>query len=138
MLKRFLIVYVFLFSYAGAIAHSIVPHHHHVSHKEAKEHHHHNHASHSHGEHDGSKKEQSQEGAYFLTHASNTDVVVNHFSFDNPVKGKKLQFSVQLSEPLLSAALSDHNIFHPPHNDRLSPTTVFYSRSLRAPPFLVI
>jgi hypothetical protein len=138
MLKRFLIVYVFLFSYAGAIAHSIVPHHHHVSHKEAKEHHHHNHASHSHGEHDGSKKEQSQEGAYFLTHASNTDVVVNHFSFDNPIKGKKLQFSVQVSEPLLSLALSDHNIFHPPPNDRLLSIAVFYSRSLRAPPFFVV
>ena len=140
MLKKLLIVYAFLFSYSGAMAHSIVPHHHHNSEKEAKQQHrHHDQTNHSHGEDDSSKKgENNQDGTYFLTHASNTDVVVSHFSFDNPVKGKKIQFSVPFFEPLVSFRLSDHNIFHPPSNEWHSSIVVFNSRSLRAPPFFVI
>ncbi len=140
MLKKLFIVFTFLISYSGAIAHSIVPHHHHNSEKEAKQkHHHHDQTSHSHGEDDSSKKGQSHEGAaYFLTHASNTDVVVSHFSFDNPVKGKKIQFSVPFSEPLVSFRLSDHNIFHPPSDERFLSIAVLYSHSLRAPPPFVV
>ena len=124
-----------IFSYAGAIAHSILPHHHHVSHKEAKEHHHHDNTSHSHG--DSSKKDKGNEQEpYFLTHASNADVVTNHVSSDGSVKAKKIQFEVLQSVPMVYFVLGDHNIFHPPSDDLFSPILVFHSRSLRAPPVL--
>ncbi len=136
MRKKLLIAYVFLFSYAGAVAHSVVPHHHHQSQGEAKKHHHQDHTNPSHD--DSSKEDQGDEGhLYFISHTSNADVVVNHVSIDNLVKGN-VQFATLLPESIVSFSIADHNIFHPPMGDRIPPLPVFCSRSLRAPPSFII
>lgn len=136
MRKKLLIAYVFLFSYAGAVAHSVVPHHHHQSQGEAKKHHHHDHTNASQG--DSSKKDQGDGGQlYFLSHASNADVVVNHVSIDNLAKGN-IQFATLLPEFIIPFAIADHNIFHPPMGDRIPLLSVFFSCSLRAPPSFII
>ncbi len=136
MRKRLLFVYFLLFSYAGAVAHSIVPHHHHLTQREAKKHHHHDSANHSHE--DSSKKDGDEGQLYFLIHASNADVVVNHVAIDNLGKDKKTQFAVLLQRSIIPFAIADHNIFHPPMDDRIPLLSVFYSRSLRAPPSFII
>jgi hypothetical protein len=137
MLKKLFIVYAFLLSYSGAIAHSIVPHHHHVSNKEAKGHHHHGTANHSHNE--DSKKDKDHEGEpYFLTHDSNTDAALNHSLIDSSTKGNKIEFKIQLSELLFSITSPNSDIFHPPSNERLSRFEFFHSRSLRGPPFFIV
>ena len=137
MRKRLLIVYVFLFSYAGAVAHSIVPHHHHLSQGEAKKHHHHDHTNTPHD--DSSKNDKGDDRQlYFLSHTSNADVVVNHVSVNNLIKSKKIQFTGFLSEPTIPFVIVNHNIFHPPMDDRIWLITVFYSHSLRAPPSFII
>ena len=134
MRKRLLIVYVFLFSYAGAVAHSIVPHHHHPTQKEAKKHHDHT----NHSREDSSKNDHEDEGQlYFLNHASNADGVVNHAAINNLGKGKKIQFAIPILVSIILFATADHNVFHPPMDDRTPLLTVFYSRSLRAPPSLI-
>ena len=136
MRKKLLIAYVFLFSYAGAVAHSIVPHHHHQSQGEAKEHHHHGHSNVP--PDDSSKNDKGDDGQlYFLSHTSNADVVVNHVSIDNLVIGN-VQFAGLLPESIITFTIADHNIFHPPMDDRIPLITVFYSRSLRAPPSFII
>lgn len=135
MQKRLLFVYILLFSYSGAVAHSIVPHHHHQTQEEAKRHHHHNSAGHSHK--DSSKKDKDDDGVYFLIHATNADVVIDNVVID-PGKEKTSSFVVLLCESVIPFSIADHNVFHPPNDERTTLLTILNSRSLRAPPSFII
>lgn len=141
MLKKLLFVYVFLFAYSGAILHSIVPHHHHDSHKEAKEHHHHgDQSNHSHDNNPQDKSDHEHTGSvYFLTHAVNADSVVGHSSsFTESVKGKSAQkpITAYVELPQFGFVFS-FQVFHPPSDDSVSETTLYLYRALRAPPISI-
>ena len=140
MQKRLIILYVFLFSYSGAILHSIVPHHHHNSNKEAKEHYHHdNQTSHSHGNEDkDSNNHEHNDSLYFLTHSSNADISVSHASSERAVKIKKAEKLVTLYTvlPVFSRAPSQQ-IFHPPADNPIPDNSHYLFRSLRAPPSFI-
>jgi Ni/Co efflux regulator RcnB len=139
MLKRLLIAYVFIFSYAGAVLHSIVPHHHHDSHQEAKEHRHHDHhTNHLHSdEHQDSEdhKHNDSHSLYFLTHAANTDILVTHVSIDTSGKLKKGEKLVVIHAALhVFNIISLHQVFHPPSGNLATHSTAYLFRALRAPP----
>ena len=140
MLKKLLFFYVFIFSYSGAILHSIVPHHHHNSHKEAKEHHQHdNEASHTHGdEHQESNDPEHSDSLYLLTHSSNADITVSHTSAEVSVKGMKgenliavcVEFSIFIHVLL-------PKVFHPPSDDPVTGNSLYLFSALRGPPFSI-
>lgn len=140
MLKKLLFVYAFLFSYSGAILHSIVPHHHHNSHKEATEHHQHdNEASDTHGdEHQESNDPEHSDLLYLLTHSSNADIAVSHAATEVSVKGMKdenqiavcVEFSVFIQVHL-------RKVFHPPSDDPVAGNSLYLFSALRAPPFFI-
>ncbi len=141
MLKKLILVYVFIFSYAGAILHSIVPHHHHSSQQEAKEHHHHDHLSkHSHGEDHQDDKDRDQESSpYLFTHSANTDVLGNHAYVDTVVKSKKAVklFSIHADPPVLNLTIAKQ-VFHPPSDDLITNSSAYLFGALRAPPISLI
>lgn len=137
MLKNLFIVYVFVFSYAGAILHSIVPHHHHNSHQEAKEYDHH--TSHSHGDKQQDSKDHKHTGLpYLLTHSANTDVLVSQASVDGTAKSKKAEkLMVAIAElPMFNHAPAKQ-VFHPPSDDLSANSAAYLFRALRAPPLFV-
>ena len=141
MLKKLLIIYAFLFSYSGAILHSIVPHHHHNSFKEAKEHHHHDHhTSHSHSdEQDDSQDHEHKGSLYFLTHSANNDIVVTHSSIDGATKIKKAEKWVASFTSLpVFELITSRQVFHPPSDDLTTHSTAYLFRALRAPPTAII
>jgi len=140
MLKKLLFVYVFLFSYSGAILHSIIPHHHHNSHKEAKSHHHHeNQSSHSHDDDQNDTNEHEQSTSfYFLTHAANADVLTTHADKQVINKGQQVEKSIAFYIPLSVAELTpSQKVFHPPSDDPFSDSTLYLFGSLRAPPISI-
>lgn len=131
MIRKKILSFVFLLSYAGAIAHSIIPHHHHDTQQEAKEHHHHDHHSHSHSSDDASQ----EQGTYLLTHSANSDVFINHASIDNFLKVKKSDLNVAiLKEIILYTEIQANIVFHPPKVDFLIKASSYSFRLLRAPP----
>jgi hypothetical protein len=136
MLKKLLIVYVFIFSYAGAVMHSIVPHHHHDTHKEAKEHHHHDHhASHSHDDGKNDKDNEHKSSLYFLTHAVNADIFVDHAPIDGSIKNNKTEKIITVYTAFHSFTLtSAQQVFHPLWDDLNTHSTAYLFRALRAPP----
>lgn len=139
MQKRLVILYVFLFSYSGAILHSIVPHHHHNSNKEAKEHHHHdNQTSHSHSNEHKDSNNQDNDSLYFLTHSTNADISVSHASSEGAVKIKKAEKLVSLYsvQPVFSLVPSQQ-IFHPPSDDLIPDNSHYLFSALRAPPSFI-
>ena len=141
MRKKLLIAYVFLFSYAGAVAHSIVPHHHHDSHKEAKSHHHHdNQSSHSHHDDKRDTNEHEHSGSiYFLTHAANSDITINHSSEHGIAKIKKTEKQVTVYSLLvISSIVPSQQIFHPPSDDLFTHSSLYLFSALRAPPFSIV
>lgn len=141
MLKKLILVYVFIFSYAGAVLHSIVPHHHHNSQQEAKAHHHHDHhAKHSHGEDQQNDKDHEQESApYLFSHTANADVLANHASVDTVVKSKKADklFALRTELPTLILAVQTQ-VFHPPTDDLITNSPAYLFGALRAPPTALI
>ena len=140
MQKRLIILYVFLFSYSGAILHSIVPHHHHNSSKEAKEHHHHDHqTSHSHGSEDkDSNNHEQSDSLYFLTHSTNADVSISHASTEGAVKIKKAEKWVCLYTLLpIYSLVHSQQIFHPPSDDFIPDNSYYLFSALRAPPSFI-
>ncbi len=140
MVKRLIIFYVFLISYAGAVAHGIVPHHHHTSQKEVKQHHHHSQTSHSHseGNEEDSSSHDHNDSLYFLTHLSNADILNNHAGNDGVVKNKKSEklIVVQASLPP-SIFIPLHLVFRPPSDDIITHSTTYLSFGLRAPPIAI-
>lgn len=139
MQKRLFILYVFLFSYSGAILHSIVPHHHHNSNKEAKEHHHHdNQTGHSHGEDDkDGNNHEHNDSLYFLTHSSNADISFSDTSADGTVKIKKAEKLVALFTVLSVVNLvPSQQVFHPPA-DFIPDSSHDLLSALRAPPYFI-
>ena len=131
-----LIYFCFIISYSGALLHSFIPHHHHVTVKEATNHHHHDHAkTHSH-EDDKDKEDKQDSEPYFLTHAVNADVLVNHPNSEKVVKVAKVIFAPSLSEIANSYYLFENVVFHPPQNDLLRSRLVHFPFSLRGPPFI--
>jgi hypothetical protein len=140
MLKKLLFIYVFLFAYAGAILHSIVPHHHHASHKEAQDHHHHDtESSHSHQDDKQGAEDHGQSGSlYFLTHASNSDILFGHAAEQGVVKSKKAEKLVAVYNlfPVLSIGPAQQ-IFHPPTDDLVPTISHYLFRALRAPPLSI-
>lgn len=137
MLKKLLFVYAFLFSYSGAILHSIVPHHHHNSHKEATEHHHHdNEASHTHGdEHQESNDPEHGDSLYLLKHSSNADISASHASTEVAAKGKKAEYQIPIRVDFSVFRLVPlPKIFHPPSDDLLTRNPHYLFSALRAPP----
>ncbi len=141
MLKKLFFVSVFLFAYSGAILHSIVPHHHHNSHKEAKEHHQHgDQSSHSHNDNTKDSNDQEHTGSlYFLTHAFNADIVVSHFStIEGSVKGKSTEKPITVFIKVSRFSFeSSPQIFHPPTDDSSAETSYYLFRALRAPPSFI-
>ena len=139
MLKKILFVYVFLFAYSGAILHSIIPHHHHDSHKEATEHHHpgsEKSHSHHHDKEDSNEHEQSN-SVYFLTHAANSDITVAHSSEQGISKIKKTEKPVVVYtfRATLKIVPSQQIFIHPWMMP--SPTTrIIYAAHFAHPPFL--
>jgi hypothetical protein len=140
MLKKLLFVYVFLFAYSGAILHSIVPHHHHDSHKEATEHHHHG-SGDSHSQHHDKKDTNGHEdpsSVYFLTHAANADVTLAHSSEQGFVKIKKTEKQVAVYNLLaIFRIVHSQQIFHPPSDDAITDNSPYLFRALRAPPIFI-
>ncbi len=140
MPKKLLFVYVFLFSYSGAILHSIVPHHHHNSHKEVKEHHHQdNQTSHTHNdEHQDSNDHGNSDSLYLLTHSSNVDATVSHASIEVPVKGKKAENQIAVCVEF-SVFIQVHlrKVFHPPSDDPVTGNSLYLFSALRGPPFSI-
>lgn len=158
MLKKLIFVYVFIFSYAGAVLHSIVPHHHHDTYQEANEHNHHNNkSSHSHhhdkqssnSHHDDKKDthedekdrhEQGQSSAlYFLTHGANSDVLTSNVVEQKIIKsnnGGKLTALYSLL-PVVSIVPSQ-KVFHPPSAELIPDSTHYLFRALRAPPLSIV
>lgn len=131
-----LIYFCFMISYSGVLLHSFIPHHHHVTVKEATNHHHHDHAkTHSH-EDDKDKEDKQDSEPYFLTHAVNADVLVNHPNSEKVVKVAKVIFAPSLSEIANSYYLFENVVFHPPQNDLLRSRLVHFPFSLRGPPFI--
>ena len=140
MQKRLIILYVFLFSYSGAILHSIVPHHHHNSNKEAKGHHHHDHqTSHSHGNEDkDSNNHEHNDSLYFLTHSSNADISVSQTSGEGAVKIKKAEKLVTLYTVLpVFSIVPSQQIFHPPSDGLIPDNSHYLFSALRAPPSFI-
>lgn len=139
MLKRLLFVYAFLFSYSGAILHSIIPHHHHESHQEAKSHHHHDQSGHSHHDDQKDSSEQDHSGSiYFLTHAANSDITISHSPDQGQAQGKKAAKSIAFNSPLeLSHQVTAPPIFHPPTDDPIADHSFYRFRALRAPPVAI-
>lgn len=136
MQKRMLIYFCFMISYSGALLHSFIPHHHHVTVKEATNHHHHGHEK-THSHEDGKGKEDKHDSEpYFLTHAVNEDVLVNHPNSEKVVKVAKVIFAPSLSEIANSYYLFENVVFHPPQNDLLRSRLVHFPFSLRGPPFI--
>lgn len=137
MLKKLLLVYVFLFAYSGAILHSIVPHHHHDSHKEATEHHHHDSAenhSHQHDKQDTNEHEDSN-SVYFLTHAANADVTFSHSSEQGFARVKKTETQVAAYSLIaIFRIVPSQQIFHPPSDDSIADNSLYLFFALRAPP----
>lgn len=143
MLKKLILVYVFIFSYAGAVLHSIVPHHHHNSQQEATEHHHHDHHaehSHGHGEDQQSDKNHEQESSpYLFTHTANADVLANHAYVDSFVKSKKAdKLFVLHTEPAVLNLTIAKQVFHPPSDDLITNSPAYLFGALRAPPTTLI
>lgn len=141
MLKKLLFVYAFLFSYSGAILHSIVPHHHHDSQQEAKTHHHHdNHSSHSHHDDKKDTSEHERSGSvYFLTHTANADITNSHSPEQGIAKGKKTEKQVTVNNLLVMARrVPSKQIFHPPSDDLFTHSSFYLFSALRAPPFSIV
>ena len=140
MLKKLLFVYVFLFAYSGAILHSIVPHHHHDSHKEARQHHHHSSdesRSHHHDKQDTNEQEQSGL-VYFLTHAANSEITIAHSSEQGFAKIKKIEKQVAVYSLLaIFRIVPSKPIYHPPTDDVISDNSLYLFRALRAPPLSI-
>ena len=140
MLKKVLFVYVFLFSYSGAMLHSIMPHHHHNSYREAKAHHHYNHqTSHSHSDEHKDNNNRDSDSPHLLTHVSNTDVLVDHASGEGAANGKKAEklIAVYTALPVFSFVRSQQ-IFHPPSDDLITQSSLYLLSALRAPPFPIV
>jgi hypothetical protein len=142
MLKRPIFVYVFLFSYSGAILHGIVPHHHHDSSKEAAKHHQHHHndqASHSHD--DAPKDTNPHDPAsslYFLSHASNADALLTHGEEQGTVSVKNLSKVIARHHSFFIFEVpSLRKVFHPPTDDCFTLNAHFLFRALRAPPHFI-
>ncbi len=141
MLKKLILVYVFIFSYAGAVLHSIVPHHHHNSQQEAKKHHQHDHhAEHSHGEDQQNDKDHGQENSpYLFSHTANADVLANHAYVDTFVKSKKADklFALHAEPAVLNLTIAKQ-VFHPPSDDLITNSSAYLFGALRAPPISLI
>jgi len=138
MLKKLLFVYAFLFSYSGVILHSIVPHHHHDSHKEARSHHNHdNQSSHSHHDDKRDTNEHEHSGSvYFLTHGANSDITISHSSEQGIAKIKKQVTVYNLL--VIASRVPSQQIFHPPSDDLLTHSSLYLFSALRAPPFSIV
>jgi len=134
MQKRMLVFFCFILSYSGALLHSFVPHHHHATVQEATNHHHHDHGK-SHAHDDGKSKDDKHDTeSYFLTHAVNADVLVNHANSEKTVKAAKAVLASSLTEIFNSFYSVENAVFHPPQNDRLRSQLIYLSSSLRGPP----
>lgn len=131
---RNLIIYLFLFSYAGALAHSLIPHHHDDSAEKLQEHIHSDSKA-SHHNNSSESNQEPEESPHFLTHLSNVDVL-NQNNTSNSFVKKEVKKAV-ITEPFVevNAGSFELPIFHPP-DQQIVTSIQFQFRPLRAPPVL--
>jgi hypothetical protein len=143
MLNKQVIVCMLIFSYLGAVLHSMVPHHHHDTLEEAEKHHHVHHASnhgHSHShDHDAKSDNGGSNGSrFFLSHSINADVLLTDTSIENTANGTKSKISVaHCKTPLRLGLPHAISVFRPPSNETTHHTTHYPFRALRAPPLSI-
>ncbi|MFZ6010562.1 MAG: hypothetical protein ACOYXT_09455, partial [Bacteroidota bacterium] len=90
-----------------------------------------------HHDHDQEKSKSDHSTAdqlFFLSHVANADVILKHGSIDNPFKSKKPLLAVLATELFTTIELTDHQVFHPPQDDKILILKLQSWRALRAPP----
>ena len=132
---RNLIIYLFLFSYAGALAHSLIPHHHDDSVEKLQEHIQSD-SDASHHDNSSESNQEPKESPHFLTHLSNVDVL-NQNNTSNAFVKKEVKKIIAVKVcTKISASSFDRPVFRPPANQRVKNNFQFRFRALRAPPAL--
>ncbi|MEP2667351.1 MAG: hypothetical protein ABJH04_00060 [Cyclobacteriaceae bacterium] len=126
---RDFIIYLFLVCYAGALTHSVAPHHHHESSEELEKH--------SHNSGDKDPVEQQQGTAHFLSHTTNVDVLLSQVSTVKLSKVKAIAAVTCCVAQLSENERYSPPVFHPPANQRIAHDSYYSSPALRAPPTFI-
>lgn len=123
---RDLIIYLFLVCYAGALTHSVVPHHHHESSEELEKH--------THDSEDQNPLHQHEGTAHYLSHTTNVDILLSQVSTLKPFKLKAIVAVTCCVAQLFENTRYSPPVFHPPANQRIAHDSYYSSPALRAPP----